>query len=171
MPITDLIPWKRKKKTKIPVKVREQPVQTTDGLTDGFTDRRADEFSQWFGLAPFGVFGGWSGFFGPRMDMVEDSRRFKVTMELPGIDREDIDLTLSGDRLTIRGERREEEERRGQSTYRLHRSQKAFRRSVVLPCRIAADRVEATLRRGVLTINLPKARQGQERRRIPVRMR
>lgn len=54
MSIADLIPWKRKKKTKIPVNVRKHPIR----YTDRDTDRRTDEVSRWLGLAPFGVFGG-----------------------------------------------------------------------------------------------------------------
>jgi HSP20 family protein len=167
MPISDLIPWRKKRKTKIPVKVRQQPVR----IIDGDTNRPSDELCRWFGLAPFGVLGGWSGIFGPRMDMVEDGQRFTVTLELPGIDKEDIDVTLSADRLTIQGEQQSEKKHHSRSTYGLQRSRKAFRRSVVLPCQIAADHVEATLRRGVLTINLPKAEQVQDRKRIPVRSR
>jgi HSP20 family protein len=105
------------------------------------------------------------------MDMVEDSEGFRVTIEVPGMDREDIDVTLSGDRLTVRGEKREEEEHRSGRSYRLQRSIEGFRRSVVLPCDIDAHEVEAALRRGVLTIRLPKAEGARGIRRIPARSR
>jgi HSP20 family protein len=102
------------------------------------------------------------------MDMVEHSEGFTVTMEVPGMDKDDIDVALSADRLTVRGEKRREKEHHGRIVYRLQRSQEAFRRSVVLPCRIEVDQVEATLRRGVLTISLPRAEGARGRRRIPI---
>jgi len=165
MPIADLIPWRKKRKTKIPVKVREQPVR----FRDREAGRPSDEFARWFGLAPFGVFGGWSGLFGPRLDMVEDSQRFEVTMELPGMDKEDVDVTLSEGRLTIRGEKREEKEHRSRRAYRFRRSREAFRRSIILPCAVDAEGVEATLRQGVLTINLPKV-EGTRPKSIEVKV-
>lgn len=67
------------------------------------------------------------------------------------------------------GERRNEKDHRGQSTYRLYRSQQAFRRLILMPCPIDAGQVEASLRRGVLTISLPKADGVRGRRRISVK--
>jgi HSP20 family protein len=165
--ISDLIPWRKKNRTRVPVRVEKRPVRVGERDVPG----PSDDLFRWCGLAPFGAFGGWADVFGPRMDMLEDSEAFRVTIEVPGMDEDDIDVALSADRLTIRGEKREERERRGRSTYRLQRSREAFRRSVILPCQIDADQVEATLRRGVLTISLPKAEGMRGRRRIPVRRR
>jgi HSP20 family protein len=164
--ISDLIPWRRrKKKTKVPVKVEERPVP----VAEHGSLCPPDELSPWFGLAPFGAFGGWAEVFGPRMDMLEDSDGFTLTIEVPGMDNDDIDVMLSQGRLTVRGERRGEEEHRGRNAYALHRSREAFRRSVVLPCRVDADAAEATLGRGVLIISLPKAEGRRGRRRISIR--
>jgi HSP20 family protein len=165
MKITDLIPWKRKKRTKVPVRVVKQPVQALDRAER----RRSDELARWFGLAPLGVLGDRWEMLGPRMDMVEDDEGFRVTVEVPGMDEEDIDVALAADRLTIRGERREEKVRRGPNAYGLRRSYERFQRSIVLPCPVDAERVEATLRRGVLTVRLPRTEGGGGRRRIPVR--
>lgn len=160
MPIKDLMPWGRKKrKTRIPVKVRKQPV----GIIDQNAARPSDEFSRWVGLAPFGVFGGWAGIFGPRLDMVENSEGFKVTVELPGMDKDDVKVTLSEGRLVIQGEKREEKEHRGRDVYRVRRSQEAFRRSIILPCRVDPDGVEATLKQGLLAISLPKVEEARPR--------
>lgn len=165
MSIADLIPWRRKKrKTKVPVRVKRHPERALE-----LEKRRSDDFSRWFGLAPFGAFGGQVGIFGPRMDMVEDDEQFKVTVEVPGMDSDEIDVTLSQDRLLIRGKKREEKERRSRNTYYARRAYSAFRRSVLLPCPVKADESEASLRRGVLTIDLPKVDGSRNRKRIPVR--
>jgi len=93
----------------------------------------------------------------------------KVTIEVPGMTQDDVDVTLSGKRLILRGEKQEEEELRGRSTYGLRRSEQAFRRSIDLPCQINADQVEASLRNGVLTVTLPKADHARRRRRIVIK--
>lgn len=165
MSITDLIPWRRKKrKTKVPVRVERQP-----GRASELEKRRSDDFSHWFGLAPFGAFGGQVGIFGPRMDMVENDERFKVTIEVPGMDSDEIDVMLSQDRLLIQGKKHDEKERRSRDAYYARRAHSAFRRSVLLPCPVKADEAEASLRRGVLTINLPKINGSRGCKRIPVR--
>lgn len=137
MSITDLLPWRKKKKTKVPVKVQEQPIRIPDLEMSG----SGDGLSRWSGIAPLGVFGDWMDLFGPRMDMVEDSEGFWITIEVPGMARDDIDVTLSGDRLTVRGARQDEEEQRGRSTYRLHRSQPP---SLSLPHRRRSSRGDAS---------------------------
>lgn len=152
MRITDLIPWKRRKKTKVPVKVRKEPMR----VVDRDAGHPPDQIFRWSGLAPFGALGGRSAVFGPRLDMVEDSEGFKVTMEVPGMEKEDIDVTLSDDRLIVRGARRDKREHRGQGAYSLWRSQEAFRRSIILPCQVDADQTEAEYEDGVLTLRLPK---------------
>lgn len=158
MRITDLIPWRRKsKRTNVPVKVKDHPAPVFD---------RA---SRWTGLAPFGAFGGWPDAFGPRMDMVEHDDRFNVVFEVPGMPPDDLEVTLSGRSLTVRGQKGEKEPRPQRSSYALCRTQGAFCRSVVIPARVSTDHVEASLKDGVLTIELPKADEGRKRKRIPVR--
>ncbi|MGD2144478.1 MAG: Hsp20/alpha crystallin family protein [Anaerolineae bacterium] len=165
MPITDLLPWKRPKKTRVPVKVGDQPDRVAVRDAEGLPS----ECSRWLGLSPFGAFGGRWGAFSPRMDMVEHKGGFTVTVEVPGMGRDDIHVTLSEHRLTVRGQKREEQEHRGQRSFHLRSGRTAFRRSILLPCPIEADEAEASLARGLLTISLPKAEGPGGPRRIPVR--
>jgi len=165
MSITDLIPWKRKKKTKVPIKVRKRPAQ----VVERDLDRRPDPLARWFGLAPFGTFGGWTDFFAPRMDLLEYDDVYKVTFEVPGLERGDLDVTLSGDRLTVRGQRREREKHQGRAARWVRQTQQAFQRSVLMPTPVNADGAEASLRRGVLTVELPKVRRGPGTSCIPIR--
>lgn len=90
--------------------------------------------------------------------MVEDSEAVIVTLEVPGLDHDDVDVTLSGNRLTIRGERRHQRAGAEPNVSRVRRAYCSFERSVTLPCRIDDDLVEATLSKGVLAVRLPKLR-------------
>lgn len=153
MRITDLLPWKRKKTTSVPVKVRERPI----GGYDGDAEHLSETWRRWFGLAPLGAFSDWRDIFGPPIDIVESEEGFRVTIKLPGLGKDNIDATLTGDTLTVQGEKQDEEEHRGRSFYRLFHSQQAFQRSIVMPCPVDALHVEASLRRGMLTVSLPKA--------------
>ena len=106
----------------------------------------------------------------PRLDVRDTGDEVRVEAELPGIDDDDLDVSLTDDRLTIRGEKRTEHEDTGRDYYRHERFYGAFHRSVPLPCEVEANRAEATFRKGVLTVRLPKSRAARERtRRIPVR--
>ena len=163
MRLANLIPWRRKsKKTKVPIKVRDRssPVSNRDVNT------LASPVARWTGLAPFGAFGGWTGLLGPRMDLVENDRGFTVMIEVPGMDEDDIEVTLSRERLTVRGKTEEEEEHRERSRYSHYRAQRAFRRSVLMPRQVDADQAEASLRRGVLTISLPKVARGRSQHQM-----
>lgn len=164
MPITDLVPWRRRKKTRVPIKVRDQSVRALEGEAGS----PADEWCRWLGLAPFGVFGRWWGVFGPRMDMVEYEDGFRVIIDVPGMDKDDIRVTLSGERLTVRGNKQEGEVDRTRRHDRVRSRRSAFRRSILLPCPIEAEDAEASLSRGVLTISLPKAERGRHKRQIRV---
>jgi HSP20 family protein len=166
MRLANLIPWRRRsKKTKVPIKVREPSAPVSDRDADPLVRPLA----RWTGLAPFGAFGRWTDLLGPRMDMVENDQTFKVMVEVPGMDEDDIEVTLSGERLTVRGKAEDEEEHRGRGSYSRYRTQRAFRRSILMPCQVDPDQAEASLRKGVLTISLPKVTRGRSQRRIAVR--
>src|SRR5512147_1294609 len=110
------------------------------------------------------------GSFTPRMDMTEDAKAFTVTAELPGMSDKDIDLSLSGDTLTIRGEKKEEKEENGKNYFYSERSYGSFSRSIPMPRQIDAAKVAASFKKGVLTITLPKAAAAMEElKRISVK--
>ena len=92
----------------------------------------------------------------PAVDIVEGEKAYEVTAELPGMDDKDIEVTLTDDVLTIRGEKREEKEEKGKN-YRLsERHYGAFERSFEAPEGVDADKIEARFEKGVLKVTLPK---------------
>ena len=106
MTIKDLAPWNWGKKT-MPVRTGEDhPFE----LLQRQMNRLFDDFFSGFDLEPFS---GWTerfGGFNPRINVIEDEKEIRLTAELPGMDDKDIDISLTKDALTIRGEKRDERE-------------------------------------------------------------
>jgi HSP20 family protein len=94
----------------------------------------------------------------PPMDMEETKDELVVTAELPGVEEKAINLSITGDLLTLRGERMAREPK-AEGSYRGERRFGRFERTVSLPFPVQADKVKATYRDGVLTITLPKVEE------------
>ncbi len=94
----------------------------------------------------------------PSVDISEDDQALKVKVDLPGIKPEDVEISVSDDRLTIKGERKEETEDDNKETkvHRIERRYGSFYRSIALPPGTKADDVVAEADNGVITIHLPK---------------
>jgi len=92
----------------------------------------------------------------PAVDFDESESAYRVTAELPGMSDKDIDVSLSGNTLTIKGEKREEKEEKTKNSYLSERHYGAFQRSLTLPEGIDRDKVEASFAAGVLSVVLPK---------------
>ena len=107
---------------------------------------------------------------GPSVDVEDNEKEFVVTAELPGLDDKDFEVTLAGDVLTIKGEKRSEHEgRNGGSSY-VERRFGSFSRSVRLPIEVADEQVEAKYDKGILTVRVPKPPAVQRQvRRIEVK--
>lgn len=99
----------------------------------------------------------------PRMDVRDTDQGIEITVELPGIDRNDVKIAVEDDVLTIAGEKKTETETQ-QGDYRLsERNYGAFSRSIALSSSIAADKIEASMRDGVLTLKAPRSDQARPR--------
>ncbi len=100
----------------------------------------------------------------PRVDVEERENDFEVSMDIPGVDKKDIKVSLDNKVLTIKGERKvernEEEEGKYHCTERMYGS---FQRSFTLPKSIDSKKIRARHENGVLTITLPKAEEARER--------
>ena len=92
----------------------------------------------------------------PAVDVSEDDKVFKVTAELPGMTEKDVDVTVTGDLLVVKGEKRQEHEEKDKNRYLAERSYGSFQRSFYLPDSVARDKVTAEFKDGVLTVMLPK---------------
>ena len=104
------------------------------------------------------------------LDVREQNDDFVISTPIPGVKPEDVDISILGDTLRIRGERREERQEGGEGKRWLLREQRygSFERTLRLPSAVKADQAQADFRDGILTITLPKAEEAKERR-IPVR--
>jgi len=163
MAFKDIIPWNREepkalsRRTEMPdmfLSLRDE----MDRLFDSF-------FSSSFDLAPFGARG-----FSPQMDVSENDKEVKVEIELPGMEENDVQVSLSHNTLTISGEKKSEKEDKSRNYHRIERSYGSFSRSIPLPEGIDQDKIEAMFKKGVLHVVLPKTAQYvQEQKQIKVK--
>lgn len=95
----------------------------------------------------------------PAVDMYETKDEAVVSVDLPGVNEKDVSVTITGDVLTLKGERRQVNEMKQDDYYRIERWFGKFERSLPLSVPVEADKVKAAFRDGVLTIRLPKAEE------------
>jgi len=113
---------------------------------------------------------GAGGEIAPRLDESEDDKAFHVDIELPGLDEKDVEVTLSDGLLTISGEKKATEAKENEHYLRRERAYGSFRRTLPLPNAVDDAKIKATFHNGVLTIDLPKAKEARAKvRRIEVR--
>lgn len=99
----------------------------------------------------------------PSLDMYEEKGDVVVKAELPGMNKEDIEVTLSDSTLTLKGEKKKEEEAKEKDYYRCEREFGSFLRTVELPADVKAEGIKATFKDGVLEIHLPKSEKAKEK--------
>ena len=106
----------------------------------------------------------------PKLNETEDDKAFHISAELPGMDEKDVELTLADGVLTIRGEKKEDEEEKGKDFYRRERNYGSICRKIALPADVDESKVEACFKKGVLNIKLPKSEEAQKKvKRIDVK--
>ena len=104
----------------------------------------------------------------PGTDVAETDDNYEISVELPGLRPEDINIEVKGSELWISGEKKQEAERKGRSYLRLERQYGRFQYAVPLPHEVDTEKVAADYKDGVLKVSLPKA-ENTKRTRIPVR--
>lgn len=105
----------------------------------------------------------------PRIDLQDAEGELRLHADLPGVQPSDLDVRVDGDVLTIRGERKSENERNEQNFHVMERSHGRFQRSIQLPFAPNPDEVQASVREGVLEVRIPKRAPQERSRRIEVR--
>lgn len=105
----------------------------------------------------------------PALDMHESEDKLTVEVELPGLEAEDIDISLDDGILHIRGERKFASDVKEENYHRIERAYGYFERNVPLPRKVDQDRVSASVNGGVLRIELPKAEEARPRQ-IPIKV-
>jgi HSP20 family protein len=97
----------------------------------------------------------------PSLDVSETAEAVQVRMDIPGMEAKDIGIEVTGNMLSVSGERKEEREEKGKTWHRIERKVGSFARSVSLPSAVMEDKVEAAYKDGVLTITLPKTEEAK----------
>ena len=98
-----------------------------------------------------------------KIDASEDDKAYHVTAELPGLSEKDVEVTFADNTLTISGEKKEEKEVNEENYHRRERSFGSFRRSFTLPAEVDEEKIGASFKDGVMTIDLPKSQQAQKK--------
>jgi HSP20 family protein len=98
----------------------------------------------------------------PAVDVVETEKAYEITAELPGMDEKNIEVKVADGVLTIKGEKHEEKEQKEKDYYLQERSFGSFERSFEVPNTVETDKIEASFKKGVLTLTLPKKAEAQK---------
>ncbi len=116
----------------------------------------------------------WESFFGkgvlepveswvPALDVTETKDNLVVKAELPGIDPKDVEISLSGNVLTIKGEKKQEKEEKDENYHLVERRYGSFMRSIRLPVEVQEDKIEASYKNGILKVILPKSEKAKKK--------
>lgn len=100
----------------------------------------------------------------PSVDVLDSEKEVTVRAEIPGLGLEDVEVTLSGHTLFLRGRKKEEREERGQAYYRAERRYGSFQRAIPLPAGADPDKVTAEYDKGVLTVRIAKSEEARPKR-------
>ena len=98
----------------------------------------------------------------PAMDLVEHEKAFMLTAELPGLDEKDVEVKIANGVLTIKGEKAEDKEEKTRDFHMRERRFGAFERALRIPDTVEMDKIEATFKKGVLTVKMPKTAEAQK---------
>jgi len=106
----------------------------------------------------------------PAVDVAETDKAYEITAELPGLEEKDIEVKLANGGLTIKGAKNEEKEEKKKDYYLHERRYGAFERYFDMPQGVDKDKIEATFKKGVLTVTLPKTPEAQKaEKKIPIK--
>ncbi len=100
----------------------------------------------------------------PAVDLKEEENQFVLLADMPGMAKEDMDIHVENNVLTIQGERRFEQEAEKQSYHRVERAYGKFVRSFALPTRVQADAISASYKDGILEVMIPKAEESKPKK-------
>ena len=154
MTLRDLTPWRASRPA--------APALYSDPFR-GFQremDRLFDEFSRGFGGAP-SLWDDGDRFLTPQLDVEETEKSYEISVELPGIDEKDLDVTLAEGVLTIKGEKKTESESKDKGRLHMERRFGSFQRSLALPADADQGKIDAAFKNGVLKLTVGKTAEAK----------
>ena len=128
-------------------------------------ERMFEDLERLTGIEPFIGTRTASHMFLPALDISETKDQVRVTAELPGLNKEDVEISVEGNSLILSGEKKEEREEKEGGYHRSERYYGSFSRLVSLPTEVNFDKAEATFKNGILTVMLPKTEEAKQRHR------
>ncbi|KAF0159284.1 MAG: HSP20 family protein [Syntrophaceae bacterium] len=129
-----------------------------------------DDFFTGLGVAPRSLAPGGFGAFMPAIDVKESDKDFTIRAELPGVEEKDIEVTVTHDTVTIKGEKKEAKEDKGKNYYYMERSYGSFNRLIPLGVEADANKTEANFKNGVLNISIPKSTSAKAKgTKVPIK--
>jgi HSP20 family protein len=160
----ELIPWTRGREVTSGRRVEHPLVAFQREM-----DRLFEDFWRGFDLPLFGRPERIAGSVSPRIDISEKDNEVVVTAELPGLDEKDVEVTLTDNVLSIRGEKKVEKEEKERGYTYTERSYGSFERRIPLDVEVLSDKVSAAFKNGVLTVTLPTSPEARKHvRHIPI---
>jgi len=111
-----------------------------------------------------------TSYFAPAVDIAEQENEYVVKVELPGVAKEDVKISVESNILTIKGEKKQEKEEKNKNFHRVERSYGSFQRSFTLPSTVKNDKIDALFNSGILTITMPKSEEAKPKQ-IEVKVR
>ena len=162
MNLKSLVPWGHKPKAPVHYREPGDPMINCRREIDQLFD---DFFEAFNGFGPRALMRGEKGWPAgmPSIDVTDSDKELVVAAELPGVDEKDVEVTLEGDVLTIRGEKKHEHEEKDGERHYVERSYGSFSRSVRLPFEAGDQDARADFDKGVLTIRIPKPAEIQSK--------
>lgn len=128
-------------------RMRREMDHLWDSFIEGGPRSRAEEEGEWL----------------PALDLAETVNEFVVKAEMPGLVPKDIDINLSDNLLTIKGEKKQEREEKEENYHLLERSYGAFTRSIQLPAEVKHEKIAASFKNGILKVVLPKSEETRKK--------
>ncbi|MFQ5715724.1 MAG: Hsp20/alpha crystallin family protein [Nitrospinales bacterium] len=167
MKVKDLVPWRWTRDEDVYKPEYDSPFYALHRDVNRLFD---DLSHSVFDMMPYRWGSAFNGPLMPRVDVTETDTEVKVTAEMPGMDEKDIDIRFYKDTLTIKGEKKTEQEENNKGYYRMERAYGAFQRAIPIPVEVDPDKMEASFKKGILTVRLRKSDKAQKDvKKIPIK--
>lgn len=160
MPVRDIIPWRR----------HDDPLAHKDSFSSVFSELQGEMNRLFKGFMTDAMDFDYRTSFMPSVDVLEDSGAIEVKAELPGMDEKDIEVSFEDHDLILKGEKKQEKEEKKHGVHRFERSFGSFYRRIPIPKEVDSDKVEASFRKGVLHVKLPKLETREPAKKLKVKV-